>query len=181
MGKDSYGRLSKGLVAGAAPLRTSRARPWRMDNRADQDSATTRLYGGDDARPACPGRHERAKRGVGRPASCPTWECRRSSSGGNATECFPTPKGKKRPPTSDKASSSYSLTVGTSPTSSNPSDSYRPSESSLAINLAKSAQTPLFTELPRRGVFSETRMLARGKQSAIQGEVCLHACPPTRR
>jgi hypothetical protein len=40
--------------------------------------------------------------------------------------------------------------VATYPTSSNPSGLYRPSESFLANNLAKSKQTPLFTELPRR-------------------------------
>src|SRR5919106_1614934 len=48
------------LVASAAPLRTSRARPRRMDNRANPNSATARLYGGGGGRPACSGRPGRA-------------------------------------------------------------------------------------------------------------------------
>jgi hypothetical protein len=50
---------------------------------------------------------------------------------------------------SNRGTSTSSRTVATCPTSSNPSGSYRPSESSLAINLAKDKQTPLFTQLPR--------------------------------
>src|SRR5829696_2341674 len=45
------------------------ARPCRVDNRADTNSATAGLHGGRGGRPACSGRPGRAAGGVGRSAS----------------------------------------------------------------------------------------------------------------